>query len=305
MHALFEIYRRYFRSHIVGILLACVCCVAVAGEASVMAYITRYLVDEVLEVQLSDQVITHGQAGQFVSLDEPLSKLPDDQSVCIEQLVDGELPGEGLVESIITADLAIDGGLQDRIAAKPGRSSAEQLRLLGLVAIALVGTHVISIGISTWSSIKLGIVSEQVVYVMRRHIHDKLLRLQLSFHDQYQTGRLLSRAVDDIQVVEGSSGAVLMNLARFVALISINVTIMCCISGTLAAISLFAMPFYAATYLKLAGRIRDMSRVQRKQRAGLYGLVRDRLANPRVVKGFGQERREVKEFFRGAKGLFR
>jgi len=305
MRALIEMYRRYFKSHLVGLLLAGACWLAVVAEGSIMAAMSRYLIDNVLQIDLTEKVVTHGRPGAFVSVDGPLTELPDDHAVGLDQLVDGSLPGEAEADPLVLTDLPADGSLQDRMAARPGRPTGEKLKLLALIAVFLVMVHLIAVGSEAWSTIKISKVTEQAVFVMRRHLHDKLLRLQLSFHDRHQTGRLLSRAVDDVQAIEDYFVAILRHFGGVGAIVIINVSIMYYISPRLATISLLAMPFYAAAYAKFGNRIRDLSRTQRKRRGALYGLTRDRLANPRVVKSFGQEQREITEFFRRTKDLFR
>ncbi|NLX05840.1 MAG: ABC transporter ATP-binding protein [Phycisphaerae bacterium] len=305
MRSLLEIYRRYFRFHIFGLLLIGVCYLGFAAEGSIMAAMSRYLVDEVLQVELVAEPILHGQPKGFVTIEEPISQWPGEQAVDHRPITDGMLPGENAADPVLVGELAADGALQDRIDGRTGRPNAEKLRLLALIAALLVGTHLATVAASAWSSVKIAKITEQVVFSMRRHIHEKLLRLQMSFHDQHQTGRLLSRAIDDVQVIEGQFTGVMTQLVRFSGLIVINVSLMFYISPKLTWLALLAMPFYGWAYYKFAGQIREMSITQRRNHSSLYGLVRDRLANPRVVKGFGQEKRELREFFVRATDLFR
>jgi len=305
MKAVIEIYRRYFKRHVVGLMLASLCFLAFALEGSIMAGISRYLIDEVLQVDLMLKMVTAGQRGPFVAVDEPLPDLPREQPVLTGDLTDGKLPGEDISEPIFLTDLPVEGSLEDRIAAKPGRPTAEKLKFLALIAMCLVTMHLTTVGARAWANVKMGRITEQVVFTMRRHIHDKLLRLQMSFYDQHQTGRLLSRAIDDVQVVENNFASILTEWARFLGIIVINISLMFYISPKLACFALVTVPFYAYAYNVLGGKIRTLSKNYRKSYGALYGLVRDRLANPRVIKGFGQEKRELVNFYRRAVGLFR
>ena len=118
----------------------------------------------------------------------------------------------------------------------------------------------------------------------------------MSFHNRNQTGRLLSRATDDVNVIQGNFAPIMTQFTMFVGLIIINISIMFYIHVKLAALALLAMPFYAFAYSRLRTRIRELSLAQRRENASIYALVRDRLANPRVIKSFGKEKREHIQF---------
>jgi subfamily B ATP-binding cassette protein MsbA len=303
--AILEIYRRYFRSFLGGLLLASVCWLGVAAEGSALSAIGRYLIDEVLEVNLILRPMLHGQPGQFVKTDSGLPNVPKEQAVSGREIADGMLPCEKSNVQILTSNLQTDAALQHRIETRPGKFTSQKVHLLLLVIVGLVVVHLFSMVMQTYAQVKLGVLSKQIVFRMRRHLHEKLMRLQLSFHDQHQTGRLLARAIDDSQVLENQFAPIITHLMMIFGLLVINTTIMYYISPKLTLIAWSVMPFYFFAHGKLCGDIRSLHRVQRKENGILYGLIRDRLANPRIVKGFGQEKRELIRFFVRAKDLFR
>lgn len=305
MNAMYQIYRRYFRSHLAGLVVAGLCYVFCAAEGSILSAIGRYLVDNVLEVNLVLEPMLHGQPGQFVNTDIKLPDLPREREVSSQAIADRPLPQAGPRGTILTSNIAATGGLQDRLIARPGKPVARKVEMLFFVAVALVLTHLLAIGVNTLTNVRLGMMAKQIVFRMRRHMHEKLMRLQLSFHNQHQTGRLMARAIDDISVIEGNFAPILTTLAQIFGLLIINISIMYYISPKLTFISLLAMPFYFWAHKVLCDRIRELHRTQRRKNSALYGLIRDRLANPRVIKGFGQEKRELIRFFQGAKDLFR
>jgi len=305
-HPMVQIYKRYFRPYRLALLLALGAFVGSIAEGSVLSAIGRYLIDDVLEVNLVLAPMLHGQPGKFVDSDFGLvNHLPRERGVDSGQLIDRNLPAENEKVTILSANVAADGSLQDRLDARPGKPTAEKLRLLSIVAIALILTHLVGVGMSTAASNKLGIMAKQIVFRVRRDLHEKLMRLQLSFHHQHQTGRIMARATDDVSVIEHHFSGVLVTWAQIIGLLIINVSLMFYISPKLACVSLLAMPFYFYAHRVLCDRIRDMHRDQRKRNAALYGLIRDRLANPRIIKGFGQEKREIIQFFGRAAELFR
>lgn len=299
-------YRRYFRFHTAGLLLTCLCYLGLAAEGSIMAGLSRYIVDDVLEINLTGKPVLEAKSKppvtpahiELVNRKEPIA--------WSKQVESSSLPGDASAFAVIGQEgMSTNGSLQDRIAARRGKTAGEKIRLLIIIAVFLATIHLLAVGMQTWSNIKLGLITEQVIFRMRRHIHDKLLKLQMSFHDQYQTGRLLSRATDDVNVIQNVFAGIMVQLTMFLGLIIINTSIMFYIHAPLALLTLLAMPFYAIVYHKFRRKIRELSISQRKQNAEIYGFVRDRLANPRIIKGFGQEKREQVRFFTKAKKFFR
>ncbi len=304
--SIFQMYRRYFRSHTKGLLVAGLCYVAFAAEGSIMAGMSRYLVDEVLEVNLMGKSVVSAHGGAIVNRDN-VGCIVREEPLAVNKALDcGAIAGSSESMSVVDdGTIAKDGSLEERIAAREGKTSWEKVRLLTIIAMILIVMHLTAVAMQTWANYKLGLITEQVVFRIRRHIHDKLLRLQMSFHNKNQTGRLLSRATDDVNVIQGNFAPIMTQFTMFIGLIIINVSIMFYIHAKLALLALLAMPFYAIAYSRLRTRIRELSLAQRRENASIYALVRDRLANPRVIKSFGKEKREHIQFFKKVKKLFR
>jgi ABC-type multidrug transport system fused ATPase/permease subunit len=282
-----------------------ICFVIAAGEGSMMSAISRYLVDDVLEVNLMLEPMLHGQPKDFVNAGIEVPNIPRDNIVSSREVADRLLPAEMKTKNILTADIKADGALTDRIQAKPGKPTALKLQLLFFVVVLMFIVHFLAIGIQTYGNVLMCNIPKDIVLQMRTHMHEKLMRLQLSFHNQHQTGRLMSRALDDMQVIESNFANVMTTLATIMGLLIINISIMLYISPKLTLISLIAMPFYFYAHKVLCDKIRVLQRGQRKKNSALYGLIRDRLANPKIIKGFGQEKRELIGFFLRAKDIFR
>jgi ABC-type multidrug transport system fused ATPase/permease subunit len=309
MNAFFEMYRRYYKPYTLALLGVAACLLFPVAEGSMMAGISRYLVDDVLQINLTGSPVQHGQPMAFVESNEAMPQLPAETTSSAEAIINGNgaLPADGWIDqpALEIRDIDADGSLEDRMDQRTGLPTSQKLRLLAIIVVAMVVLHLFAVGMSTWSWVILGWITEHIIFQMRRHVHDKLLRLQMSFHDQHMTGRLLSRAIDDIRAIEDNFVPIVTQFGTFLGLIVVNVSIMFYINVKMASLAILAMPCFAFVYHLFWERIRDLSREQRKQNSAIYGLIRDRLANPRVVKGYGQEKRELVTFYRGATDLFR
>ena len=83
----------------------------------------------------------------------------------------------------------------------------------------------------------------------------------------------------------------------------IGAAVILLIDVRLSLLALVSLPVFAVVYGSFRVRLRRVWRRLARQRAGMYGLARDRLASPETVKSFGQERREAIRLFTTAREL--
>ncbi|MGH8632200.1 MAG: ABC transporter transmembrane domain-containing protein, partial [Burkholderiales bacterium] len=95
---------------------------------------------------------------------------------------------------------AIDYGLAIEKRGGEQIATGEQ-RLLILAALAVIGAAVWR-GAFAFGQTYLGEwLSQRVAYDIRNSIYDRLQRLSYAYHDQQQTGQLMSRATQDVEAV--------------------------------------------------------------------------------------------------------
>src|SRR3989449_10879998 len=94
----------------------------------------------------------------------------------------------------------IDYGLDiQQVDGKPVATGEE--RLLVVAALGVVGFAVLR-GIFAYGQTYLAEwISQRVAYDLRNGIYDRLQRLSYAYHDQQQTGQLMSRATQDVEAV--------------------------------------------------------------------------------------------------------
>src|SRR5207237_5732116 len=86
-----------------------------------------------------------------------------------------------------------------RVDGKPVATGQESLLIvaaLGVLSFALLR------GVFAYGQTYLGEwISQRVAYDLRNRIYDRLQRLSYAYHDQQQTGQLMSRATQDVEAV--------------------------------------------------------------------------------------------------------
>ncbi|HEY1281679.1 MAG TPA: ABC transporter ATP-binding protein, partial [Acidimicrobiales bacterium] len=148
-----------------------------------------------------------------------------------------------------------------------------------------------------------GRVSLDVQFDLRNAIYERLQRLDFAGHDSLQTGQLVSRASSDLALVQGLLSFLPIMLGNLVMLV-LSLIIMFVLSPALTAVMAVTLPLLLVLSFKLRRTIFPAT-WHAQQRAGeVAGVVDEAVTGVRVVKGFGQEDREVARLASTARGLY-
>jgi ATP-binding cassette subfamily B protein len=148
-----------------------------------------------------------------------------------------------------------------------------------------------------------GRVSLDVQYDLRNAVYERLQRLDFASHDQMQTGQLVSRANSDVALLQGLLMFLPIMLGNLVMLV-LSLIVMAILSPPLTVIALLTIPALAFVAFRLRTTIFPAS-WDAQQRAGeVAGVVDEAVTGVRVVKGFGQEDRELAHLAETGKDLY-
>jgi ATP-binding cassette subfamily B protein len=190
----------------------------------------------------------------------------------------------------------IDDAIVPALNDKPGRA-------IGPLLLTMVGLGVVRFALSFVRRFFAGRLGIDVEYDLRNDIFDHLHRLDFARHDEMQSGQLVSRANSDVRVLQMLLGF-LPFMSGNVFLFFLSLAVMLKLSVPLTLVALVAVP----TLLIMAVRLRDVvypSSWDAQQRAAeVATVVEEATSGVRVVKGFGQERRELDRLRASATDLF-
>ncbi len=148
-----------------------------------------------------------------------------------------------------------------------------------------------------------GRVSLDVQFDLRNAIYERLQRLDFAGHDSLQTGQLVSRASSDLGLIQGLLSFLPIMLGNLVMLV-LSLIVMTVLSPPLTAVMLVTLPILLVLTLKLRRTIFPAT-WDAQQRAGdVAGVVDEAVTGVRVVKGFGQEDRELARLASTARQLY-
>ena len=173
-----------------------------------------------------------------------------------------------------------------------------------LAAVAVVGASVLR-GISAYGySYLTEVVSQKTSYGIRNALYDRLQRLSFAYHDQTQTGQLMSRATADVEAVRMFIGRGLLGLVQMLVLFSGISYILVSMDWKLALFSLAFLPVIGLRAIVVGRRLRPIW-LKIQQLFGVLGTtLEENLTGVRVVKAFSSQKEESQKFSTEAKLLY-
>ncbi len=141
-------------------------------------------------------------------------------------------------------------------------------------------------------------------YQLRRALFKHVQQLSFSFHDQAQTGDLLTRSMSDVEQLKNFTGRGMLMIFNLLLLVVGVAVALISMNWKLALLSLVILPllYWRASWFSRS--MRPMFRAIQDQVAVVSTVVQDQAAGARVVKAFGQEKREVEHFDRENERLY-
>ena len=172
----------------------------------------------------------------------------------------------------------------------------KQPDLLTKAVLALLVLTIIKGVLNYYEGILSETASQNVAFDLRNEIQKKLTQLSFSFHDQSETGELLSRAVQDVERVRFLTGRATLRVLDGILILIVTAVIMLVMDYRLGLLVLVSMPFLVFQAYHFGSRFRPLSLQIQKQLAVLTTAVEQNLRGSKVVKAYAQEKTEINRF---------
>jgi ATP-binding cassette subfamily B protein len=156
----------------------------------------------------------------------------------------------------------------------------------------LIVASAVSFGAAYFRRYRGGRVALDVQYDLRNTIYDQLQRLDFASHDDMHTGQLVSRANSDVGLLQGLLAFLPIMTGNVLLLIG-SLVIMFIYSPLLALVSLVVVPALFGVAYQMREKIFPATWHAQQKAGDVAGVVDEAVTGVRVVKGFGQEGREL------------
>jgi len=148
-------------------------------------------------------------------------------------------------------------------------------------------------------------VQHSFIRDLRNRLFARYMELPLSYHTRKRAGELISRATNDVLVVNRSVNMSFTNMARDPITIVMFLGLAMIISWRLTLIALLVMPLSMAVILYIGRKLRKYSHRQQEKMANLTSILQESISGVRVVKAFAMEEYETQRFREESYRLFK
>jgi ATP-binding cassette subfamily B protein len=148
-----------------------------------------------------------------------------------------------------------------------------------------------------------GRIALDVQHDLRTAIFRQLQRLDFARHDEMSTGQLVSRASSDVALVQGFLQFLPIGVANMLLFV-VSLTVMFVLSVPLALVMLAVAPLLLFTAMKLRTSVFPASWDAQQKAGDVANVVEEDVTGVRVVKGFGQEARELERLAERSESMF-
>ncbi len=169
----------------------------------------------------------------------------------------------------------------------------DRLKLIGML---IVVAGVLRLGLTIARRLVAGRVSLGVEVDLRNRVYEHLLGQELGFFDGQQTGQLMSRATVDLQSVRFFLGYGLVLISQAALTVVFAAIAVFVIDPTLAAVSLFPIPFVVWIANRYGRRSRPALQEVQQRIGELTADVEESVGGVRVVKAFAAEEQQQRRF---------
>ncbi|MGH3775616.1 MAG: ABC transporter ATP-binding protein [Pseudonocardiaceae bacterium] len=174
---------------------------------------------------------------------------------------------------------------------------------LGWLVAALVGVALLRFGTAFLRRYLGGWLSLAVQHDLRRAVFRAVQKLDGAKQDGLRTGQVVSRAISDLQLVQGLLSLVPL-VAGMLVLFAVALVAMLWLSPLLTVIALVVVPAAGLFTARTRRTLFPATWSAQQRAADIAEHVEETVTGVRVVKGFGQEARAVSQLEDRARRLF-
>lgn len=139
-------------------------------------------------------------------------------------------------------------------------------------------------------------VGTKIVADLRSELFRHLHRLTLNFYSHYSVGRLMSRLIGDVGVLQDFVTWSITGLFRSVFNLGGIIIAMLVLNWQLALVAFAVMPLMVMLTNYWRGRVREAYRATRQRLALINGFLNESITGIRVTKSFTREERNFQHF---------
>lgn len=180
----------------------------------------------------------------------------------------------------------------------------KNMKLLFLLPPALMVVVIVKGAAAYARDYLMGYIGQRIVNDIRDQLYSHLTSLSFSFYTRTPTGILISRIINDVNLVQGALTRAPSSLVQgFFTMVALTGYVIYK-DWRLAAFSVVVLPLLGIALARFSKRFRLASTQMQEQYGGLTTHLHETISGIRIVKAFGMEAYENRRFAERNKGLF-
>jgi ATP-binding cassette subfamily B protein/subfamily B ATP-binding cassette protein MsbA len=158
-----------------------------------------------------------------------------------------------------------------------------------------------AVAVGEWFTNRLRIVimayvGTKIVADMRSALFRHLHRLSLNFHNSYSVGRLMSRLISDVGVLQDFVTWSITGMARSIFVLGGIMVVMLAMNWQLALVTFAIVPLVVLLAAYWRTHVRDAYRATRQRLSLINGYLNESISGIRVTKSFTREAKNSRHF---------
>ena len=275
MASLKRFIRLYIKPYWGRMLMVIAMATVTSSYTFLLGFISKITVDEVLQLKPSEEVVSEARRQASIQADkrprrDPHATLPEF--------------GKALVQP---------------------KTRTEKLEWLGWIFVLYLVVRSCFATINWFYTYSIAYVGQRIVFRIRLDLHEKVQKLQMTFFDRQQTGKIMARILDDVGLLQSEITTTFVETTRHVARILMGTVILFTIDVKLALLAFVVLPAYVVTYKVFQRPIANVFARFREDYAEVSGFLEERAKGIRLILSYARERREFRDFFRRLIALYR
>ena len=169
-------------------------------------------------------------------------------------------------------------------------------KMILILPLALVAIMWLKGGATYFQTVLMVMVGQKIVADLRERIYAHLQELSLSFYDNTQTGLLVARMTNDVNLLRESVSSALAAAFRDLFTIFGLIFLVFFRDWRLAIIAMFVFPLAMVPFIKFGQWVRNISTRNQQATAEMANQMTETITGARVVKAFTAEDHETSRF---------
>lgn len=163
-------------------------------------------------------------------------------------------------------------------------------------AVGIIGVVICRYGVFVFARRLMRRISIAVCYDLRKRLFKHVQKQGPAFFNQYPTGDIMSRAINDINLVRNVIAWGLVSIMTFIFSVSIAMIFMFYQSPTLSLTVLWPLPIVAYVAFRMSRILFPYIREQMMAIGEVTSYVQENLNGIRTIQAMAQEEAEIKRF---------